>query len=302
MRPDEARPLRLLPLLGELPGAHRAQPQGRRITSACRSTCSRASRRTRPIAPRNPQGFVPMLEADGQRITQSLAIIDWLDAALSRAAAAARRSGRPRPCPRAGADHRRRHPPAQQSARAEAARGARPRPGGARRLVPALDQAKASTRWRRSPRRAPAASCSATRVTLADICLVPQMFNARRFDVAARPYPTLVRGRRRGRRARPLRRRPPGPGRALERDGVEQVDLRPLPGGRGRVDLELEAGGLLRREQGAEPVLVLVPFLADAARRLALGDLLVALLDLGPPVLVPLALWRWASIAGERRR
>ena len=26
----------------------------------------------------NPQGFVPMLEADGERLTQSLAIISWL--------------------------------------------------------------------------------------------------------------------------------------------------------------------------------------------------------------------------------
>jgi maleylacetoacetate isomerase len=31
---------------------------------------------------RNPQGFVPMLEMDGQRITQSLAIIDYLDSAV----------------------------------------------------------------------------------------------------------------------------------------------------------------------------------------------------------------------------
>jgi maleylacetoacetate isomerase len=29
---------------------------------------------------RNPQGLVPMLEADGTRLTQSLAIIAWLDA------------------------------------------------------------------------------------------------------------------------------------------------------------------------------------------------------------------------------
>ncbi len=31
---------------------------------------------------RNPQGFVPMLEADGVRLTQSLAIIGWLNAML----------------------------------------------------------------------------------------------------------------------------------------------------------------------------------------------------------------------------
>ena len=30
-------------------------------------------------------------------------------------------------------------------------------------------------------------------VTVADICLVPQMYNARRFDVDLKPYPTLVR-------------------------------------------------------------------------------------------------------------
>ena len=36
---------------------------------------------------RNPQGFVPMLEADGERLTQSLAIIAWLDARFPGAAA-----------------------------------------------------------------------------------------------------------------------------------------------------------------------------------------------------------------------
>jgi maleylacetoacetate isomerase len=30
-------------------------------------------------------------------------------------------------------------------------------------------------------------------VTLADICLVPQMYNARRFELDLSPYPTLVR-------------------------------------------------------------------------------------------------------------
>ena len=35
--------------------------------------------------------------------------------------------------------------------------------------------------------------CHGDAPTLADLCLVPQMFNARRFDVDLAPYPTLVR-------------------------------------------------------------------------------------------------------------
>ena len=49
--------------------------------SACRSTCSTASRGRPAYRALNPQGFVPMLEIDGQRLTQSLAIIDCLDRA-----------------------------------------------------------------------------------------------------------------------------------------------------------------------------------------------------------------------------
>ena len=74
------------------------------------------------------------------------------------------RCRRPRPCPGAGAGRRLRHPSAQQSARAEAAR----------RRSASTQEARddwyrhwvarrASPRWRRWPRRAPAASCSATR-------------------------------------------------------------------------------------------------------------------------------------------
>ena len=35
--------------------------------------------------------------------------------------------------------------------------------------------------------------CFGTSVTLADVYLVPQMFNARRFNCDVKPYPTLVR-------------------------------------------------------------------------------------------------------------
>jgi maleylacetoacetate isomerase/maleylpyruvate isomerase len=34
--------------------------------------------------------------------------------------------------------------------------------------------------------------CVGDNVTLADVCLVPQLFNARRFDVDLTPYPRLV--------------------------------------------------------------------------------------------------------------
>jgi maleylacetoacetate isomerase len=67
---------------------------------------------------RNPQGFVPMLEIGGVRLTQSLAIIDYLEAAHPE----------PRLVPSGPAERahvlamaltdRLRHPPAQQPARA----------------------------------------------------------------------------------------------------------------------------------------------------------------------------------------
>ncbi len=62
--------------------------------------------------------------------------------------------------------------------------------------------ARASTRWRRSRARAPAPSSFGDTPTLADICLVPQMFNARRFEVPLDAYPDSGPRRRLGGRAR----------------------------------------------------------------------------------------------------
>ncbi|MGQ0559815.1 MAG: maleylacetoacetate isomerase [Sphingosinicella sp.] len=142
---------------------------------------------------RNPQGFVPFLELDGQGFGQSLAIIDRLEA------------GWPEP------------PllPAEAGARAQVL---------AMALVVACDihplnnlrvlkylsgpleqpQAARDSWYRHwvSEGLAALESLAAQHAgrflhgdepTLADVCLVPQLFNARRFEVPLDPYPSLVR-------------------------------------------------------------------------------------------------------------
>ncbi|MEG3153968.1 maleylacetoacetate isomerase [Sphingomonas sp. RB1R13] len=141
----------------------------------------------------NPQGFVPMLEIDGHRLTQSLAILDYLDAThkeppfvphdpaershvLAMALVIAcdihplnnlrvlKYLGRPLGQTEAVRDHWYRHWIAE--------------------AFPALEAmaARSAGRW-----------LSGDGVSLADICLVPQIYNARRFDVPLDAYPTLVR-------------------------------------------------------------------------------------------------------------
>jgi maleylacetoacetate isomerase len=141
---------------------------------------------------RNPQGFVPALLADGRMLTQSLAIIDYLDAALPD----------PPFVPRDPADR------AHVLALAlTVACDIHPlnnlrvlkRLGGMGIEQPARDD------WYRhwvkegldalEALAAPRAGrfLFGDSPGLADICLVPQLYNARRFELPLEPYPTLLR-------------------------------------------------------------------------------------------------------------
>jgi maleylacetoacetate isomerase len=144
---------------------------------------------------RNPQGLVPALEADGRVLTQSLAIIDWLDARY--------------PAPRLI--------PADPDARADAlARamviGMDVHPINNLRVMRYLEQplgvdADARSAWTGHWMRAGFAALEAMAGTLdhggpflggaepdiSDCFLVPQLFNARRFAVPLDDYPRLRR-------------------------------------------------------------------------------------------------------------
>jgi maleylacetoacetate isomerase len=142
---------------------------------------------------RNPQGFVPMLEIDGHGLTQSLAIIGYLEAT------------RPEPplLPRNPAD--------AAHVRALALTIACDiHPLNNLRVLKylsgPLDQdSDARDDWSRHWVRegfAALETMAAPRAgrflfgdapTLADVCLVPQMFNARRFNLPLEDYPLLVR-------------------------------------------------------------------------------------------------------------
>ncbi|QEL54177.1 maleylacetoacetate isomerase [Chromobacterium paludis] len=142
----------------------------------------------------NPHGLVPLLDDGGVQIAQSLAICEYLDEAypegtrLLPAAPAARAQARaialaiaadihPLQNPRVG-KHLQAAFGASEEGKAEWIRH------WIRTGFDALEQQLA----RRAGRYAVGDEPS-----LADICLLPQVFSARRFGVDLAPYPTLVR-------------------------------------------------------------------------------------------------------------
>jgi maleylacetoacetate isomerase len=141
----------------------------------------------------NPQGFVPMLEIDGHRLTQSVAIITYLDARYPN------------------------HPllPASAAERAHVAAlgmtiACDIHPLNNLRVLNYLknelghSQEEVDTWYRHwISERLPALETMAApragkflfgdAATGADVCLVPQLYNARRFNVPLDDYPTLLR-------------------------------------------------------------------------------------------------------------
>jgi glutathione S-transferase len=121
----------------------------------------------------NPQGLIPTLEIDGQRLTQSLAIINYLDIRYPS-------------------------PPLIPSAAAERAHVVALAMAVACDIHPlnnlrVLRYLKGETALEAQAAPKAGQFLWGNGPTGADVCLVPQLYNARRFNVPIDDFPTLLR-------------------------------------------------------------------------------------------------------------
>ena len=139
----------------------------------------------------NPLGLIPLLEIDGHRLSQSLAIIDYLDARFPQppllpADPAARAHMLALALTIAAEVHPLQNLRVQQYLRHEMGQGKDAIEGWLHRWLgdglAALEAAAPET-----------GLFGGAAPDLADICLVPQMYSARRFAVPLEAYPRLVR-------------------------------------------------------------------------------------------------------------
>ena len=139
----------------------------------------------------NPQGLVPTLEIDGHVLTQSLAIIDYLDATHKNP-------------PMVSSDPARRARTLAQALIVAAdihpvnnmriLNSLRTDFGASEEQVSLWVQRWSASGFAALEEAAPDTGLFGGEMPdLADVCLVPQMYNARRFEVDLTPYPRLVR-------------------------------------------------------------------------------------------------------------
>jgi maleylacetoacetate isomerase len=142
---------------------------------------------------RNPQGLVPVLEIDGLRLTQSLAIVEYLDETRGLGLVPADPAERARVRAIAHAVAMDIHPVcnlAVARAAIDAAQGALAMEGWMRRFIgPGLAAVEAMV----DDGACGGPFCAGGRATLADVCLAPQLYNARRWGVDLAPMPRLRR-------------------------------------------------------------------------------------------------------------
>ena len=142
-------------------------------------------------AARNPMGQVPVLELDdGQRLGQSLAIIEYLEesfpepALLPRDPVARARARQLAEIVNSGIQ------PMQNLGILDYLKEAAPQLD--RKAFPARFIARGFAAIEAIARETAGRYLVGDRVTVADVCLVPQVYGARRFGVPLDPYPTLV--------------------------------------------------------------------------------------------------------------
>jgi maleylacetoacetate isomerase len=144
----------------------------------------------------NPQGLVPALVTDdGDVLTQSLAIIEWLDErypkpALLPSDAAGRARVRSLALAIACDIHPLNNLRVLNYLTGTLGATDAQRDGWARYWC---DVGLEALETRLARERATGAFCHGSTPTIADICLVPQLANARRVDLDLAPYPTLLR-------------------------------------------------------------------------------------------------------------
>ncbi|WP_138464583.1 maleylacetoacetate isomerase [Poseidonocella sp. HB161398] len=138
---------------------------------------------------KNPQGLVPVLEIDGLALTQSLAIVEYLDETRGLGLLPGDAGQRARVRALAQAVAMEIHPVCNL----RVAHHAVARSGGGITMEGWMQAFIAPGLAALEAMVDDGDYCAGGELTLADICLVPQLYNARRWGVDLSPLPRLVR-------------------------------------------------------------------------------------------------------------